>query len=63
MRCGGSLTRGGLQRADLEGYSEVAAAFRDVASSEEAQAMGHLVSLSRTLARALSLSLCAHVYA
>jgi hypothetical protein len=30
------------QRADVEGYSEVAAAFREVAASEEAQAMGHL---------------------
>eukprot|EP00802_Teleaulax_amphioxeia_P032110 Tamp_35861.p2 GENE.Tamp_35861~~Tamp_35861.p2 ORF type:complete len:165 (+),score=54.08 Tamp_35861:56-496(+) len=30
------------QRADVEGYSEVAAAFRQVAASEEAQAMGHL---------------------
>ena len=30
------------QRAEVEGYSEVAAAFRDVAKSEEAQAMGHL---------------------
>ena len=30
------------QRADVEGYSEVAAAFREVSASEEAQAMGHL---------------------
>eukprot|EP00960_Hanusia_phi_P059174 764091-Hanusia_phi.AAC.9 len=30
------------QRADIEGYTEIAAAFRQVAQSEEGQALGHL---------------------
>jgi rubrerythrin len=37
----------------VEGYSEVAAAFREVASSEEAQAMGHLEFLQVHVRRRL----------